>query len=139
MIDVFQLTITTKQGATQELIWTKVIAGDQEITMISMGEKLAERNIAKKQARLVGVNAAIEKQHREGKLTARERIEKLLDPNSFQELDLLLASAEDLLDPMVSGIPTDGVITGYGEGRSLSGLKMLPFWEGALGSSTPKK
>lgn len=89
--------------------------------MSSMGEKLAERNIAKKQARLAGATAAIEKQHREGKLTARERIEKLLDPNSFQELDLLLASAEDLLDPKVSGIPTDGVITGYGEvnGRPL--------------------
>ena len=31
--------------------------------------------------------AAVEKQHAKGKLTARERIEKLLDPGSFQELD----------------------------------------------------
>ena len=34
-----------------------------------------------------GTEAAVEKQHAKGKYTARERIEKLLDPGSFQELD----------------------------------------------------
>src|SRR5512143_1113173 len=89
--------------------------------MRKMGEILAERNKAKEQARGGGGAAAIEKQHREGRLTARERVEKLLDPGSFQELDLLLTSAEDRLDDRAGGIPTDGVITGYGEvnGRSL--------------------
>jgi methylmalonyl-CoA decarboxylase subunit alpha len=83
--------------------------------MVVMGEKLAERNKAKEQARLAGGAAAIEKQHREGKLTARERVERLLDPGSFQELDLLRTSAEDPLDENPGGVPTDGVITGYGE------------------------
>ena len=89
--------------------------------MNSMAEKLAERNRAKEQARQAGGAAAIEKQHREGKLTARERVEKLLDPGSFQELDLMLTSAEDVLDTRTGGIPTDGVVTGYGEvnGRPL--------------------
>jgi len=83
--------------------------------MRKMAEILAERNKAKEQARGGGGVAAIEKQHQEGKLTARERVEKLLDPGSFQELDLLLTSAEDRLDDRAGGIPTDGVITGYGE------------------------
>jgi acetyl-CoA carboxylase carboxyltransferase component len=89
--------------------------------MSGMGEKLAEINRAKEQARWAGGAAAIEKQHQEGKLTARERVEKLLDPGSFQELDLLLTSAENVLDTRTGGIPTDGVITGYGEvnGRPL--------------------
>ena len=87
----------------------------QEMKMTSMGEKLAERNKVKERARAAGSNAAIEKQRREGKMMARERVEKLLDPGSFQELDLLRTSAEDLLDKRAGGIPTDGVITGYGE------------------------
>jgi acetyl-CoA carboxylase carboxyltransferase component len=89
--------------------------------MGSMSEKLAERNRAKELARSAGGAAAIEKQHQEGKLTARERVERLLDPGSFQEIDLLLTSAEDILDDKAGGIPTDGVITGYGEvnGRPL--------------------
>jgi len=86
-----------------------------------MGEKLAERNKAKEEARSIGGAAAVEKQHQEGKLTARERVDRLLDPGSFQEIDLLLTSAEDALDEKAGGIPTDGVITGYGEvnGRPL--------------------
>jgi acetyl-CoA carboxylase carboxyltransferase component len=89
--------------------------------MGSMSEKLAERNKAKELARSAGGAAAVDKQHREGKLTARERVERLLDPGSFQEIDLLLTSAEDVLDDKAGGIPTDGVITGYGEvnGRPL--------------------
>jgi acetyl-CoA/propionyl-CoA carboxylase carboxyl transferase subunit len=83
--------------------------------MISMETKLSEKNAAKERARSAGSPAAVEKQHREGKLTARERIEKLLDPGSFQELDLLRTSAEDALNDKAGGVPTDGVITGYGE------------------------
>ena len=83
--------------------------------MDSMADRLAERNRDKEQARSGGGQAAIAKQHEQGKLTARERIGKLVDPGSFQELDLLLTSAEDVLAPGAKGTPTDGVITGYGE------------------------
>ncbi|MDQ4064838.1 MAG: methylmalonyl-CoA carboxyltransferase, partial [Actinomycetota bacterium] len=41
-------------------------------------------------ARLAGGEAAIARQHERGKLTARERIDKLLDPDSFVETDMLV-------------------------------------------------
>jgi len=55
----------------------------------------------------------IQKQHDSGKLTARERIERLVDPGSFVELDAFVEhrSVEFGLDKMK--MPADGVITGY--------------------------
>ena len=50
-------------------------------------EKLAQLEELKYEAIHAGTEAAVEKQHAKGKFTARERIEKLLDPGSFQELD----------------------------------------------------
>ena len=49
-------------------------------------EDLAER---REQARNVGSARAAEKHHAKGKMTARERIDYLLDDGSFQELDML--------------------------------------------------
>jgi len=60
-----------------------------------------------------GEPEAVKRQHEKGKLTARERINKLLDPGSFEELDLLRR-------PYESGYPGeetgkgDGVVTGFG-------------------------
>src|ERR1700694_2646229 len=56
----------------------------------------------------------VEKQHSAGKLTARERIEFLLDEDSFQEFDKLVVhrSRDFGLDQQL--YPGDGVITGYG-------------------------
>ncbi|HKD08702.1 MAG TPA: acyl-CoA carboxylase subunit beta [Bryobacteraceae bacterium] len=55
-----------------------------------------------------------ERQHREGKLSARERVELLLDPGSFEELDKLVQHrCRDFgMDDQV--IPGDGLVTGYG-------------------------
>ena len=50
-------------------------------------EKLAQLEELREQAIHSASEDAVEKQHAKGKLTARERIEKLLDPGSFQELD----------------------------------------------------
>src|SRR5260370_41526955 len=59
------------------------------------------------------------RQHKEGKLSARERIELLLDENTFEEIDKLVTHrCRDFgMDEQV--IPGDGFITGYGriEGR----------------------
>ena len=44
---------------------------------------------ARKEALIGGGNERIKKQHKGGKLTARERINLLLDPNSFREYDML--------------------------------------------------
>ncbi len=60
------------------------------------------------QARLGGGATRIEQQHAKGKYTARERLEMLLDPGSFQELDAFARAGKD-------DIPGDSVITGWGE------------------------
>src|SRR5579875_1317666 len=50
-------------------------------------EKLEQLQELRYEAIHAGSQQAVEKQHERGKYTARERIEKLLDPGSFQELD----------------------------------------------------
>src|SRR5437667_4874578 len=68
-----------------------------------------ERNV------LEGDSKAAQKQHSEGKLTARERIERLLDPGSFVE-EFMLAETQCVDFGMAEKRqPTDGVVTGYGK------------------------
>jgi propionyl-CoA carboxylase beta chain len=55
-----------------------------------------------------------ERQHREGKLTARERVELLLDEGSFEELDQLVEHRCLDFGMADQRIPGDGVVTGYG-------------------------
>ncbi|MEE9262970.1 MAG: acyl-CoA carboxylase subunit beta [Vicinamibacteria bacterium] len=78
------------------------------------GDRLAELNERNRRAAEAGGAERIERQHAAGKLTARERIEALVDPGSFEELDRLVTHrARDFgVDQTV--IPGDGVITGYG-------------------------
>ena len=66
-----------------------------------------------------GGEARIERQHKAGKLTARERVELLLDTGSFVELDALVTHRCQDFGMEKQRIPGDGVITGYGtiEGR----------------------
>jgi len=73
------------------------------------------------QAEQGGGTARVEKQHEAGKMTARERIEFLLDEGSFEEFDKLVVhrSKDFGLDKQI--YPGDGVITGHGliEGRAV--------------------
>ncbi len=85
-----------------------------------MAERLADLAQRKEAALHAGAAHAVERQHAKGKMTARERLDYLLDPGSFQELDMLARSrapglAEDKRPY------TDGVITGFGtiEGRKV--------------------
>jgi len=71
-----------------------------------------KQNIEK--ARLGGGETAIEKQHERGKLTARERIDLLLDQNSFEEIDMFRTHNCTDFDMDQKKIPGDGMITGYG-------------------------
>ncbi|MCX7834444.1 MAG: acyl-CoA carboxylase subunit beta [bacterium] len=68
-----------------------------------------------------GGQTRIESQHRKGKLTARERIDLLLDPGSFQELDLLVRARPFEGNGETERYYTDGVITGWGtiQGRTV--------------------
>ncbi|MEE8349730.1 MAG: acyl-CoA carboxylase subunit beta [Acidobacteriota bacterium] len=67
-----------------------------------------------REAELGGGEARIKRQHQAGKLTARERIEFLLDEDSFQETDKLVIHRSTDLGMEKTKIPGDGVITGYG-------------------------
>ncbi|HXG42974.1 MAG TPA: acyl-CoA carboxylase subunit beta [Dehalococcoidia bacterium] len=84
-----------------------------------LSEKLSHLLKLKEQARQGGGPERIEAQHKRGKLTARERLDLLLDPGSFEELDaLVLHRATDFgLDRQ--RYYGDAVVTGYGtiEGR----------------------
>ena len=83
--------------------------------MDTVEQKLKELGKWRQQLNLGGGIVEIEKQHRKGKLTARERIEKLLDPDSFQEIELQVGSLETGFDIDNEVHPGDGVIIGYGE------------------------
>ncbi len=56
----------------------------------------------------------VEKRHKQGQLTARERLELLLDPGSFQELDRYVTHTCDEFGMADKKVPGDGVVTGYG-------------------------
>lgn len=77
-------------------------------------EKLKELE-EKKQSALQGGGAKrIESQHNKGKLTARERLEILLDKGSFRELDMLVRHRSDGFGIDQQKYYGDGVVTGYG-------------------------
>jgi len=65
-------------------------------------------------ARLGGGQRRIDSQHKKGKLTARERIELLLDPDSFEEWDMFKEHRCNDFGMDAQLIPGDGVVTGYG-------------------------
>ena len=65
-------------------------------------------------ARLGGGQRRIDAQHARGKLTARERIEVLLDPGSFEEWDMFVEHRCTDFGMGDKTIPGDGVVTGYG-------------------------
>ena len=83
--------------------------------MLTLEEKFRLIEEKKKQAELGGGEDRIKKQHETGKLTARERIEILLDPGTFNEFDKLVVHRCTEFDMDKKKIPGDGVVTGYGK------------------------
>src|SRR5437763_8430993 len=65
-----------------------------------------------------------EKQHPKGKLTAHERVELLLDPGTFSELDAFATHRTEAFGMGEKKIPGDGVVTGYG---SVDGREVFVF------------
>jgi len=101
-------------------------------------EQLAKR---KEEALHAGSERSVERQHAKGKLLARERIEYLLDPGSFHELDML--ARHRVAPELIEERPyTDGVITGWG---TIDGRKVFIFSQdftvfgGALGEVFAEK
>ncbi|HVE46703.1 MAG TPA: acyl-CoA carboxylase subunit beta [Acidimicrobiales bacterium] len=102
-------------------------------------EQLAER---KHEARHAGSAKAVERQHARGKMTARERVDYLLDAGSFTELDLLVRHQAHGMGLENSRPYTDGVITGFG---TIDGRKVCLFSQdftvfgGSLGEMHARK
>jgi propionyl-CoA carboxylase beta chain len=79
--------------------------------MIDINQELESRRA---RARLGGGLERIETQHAKGKLTARERVEVLLDEGSFEEWDMFVEHRSSDFGMQDQKIPGDGVVTGYG-------------------------
>ena len=76
------------------------------------------------QAKLGGGEARIQKQHDKGKLTARERVDILVDKNSFVEMDMFVTHRCNDFGMEAQKYLTDGVITGYG---TIDGRKVMVY------------
>ena len=81
---------------------------------MSIAKKIDELKKNKQSARLGGGNDRIKKQHEKGKMTARERIDMLLDSGSFVEMDMFAKHQCTDFGMDKNRIPGDGVVTGYG-------------------------
>ena len=90
----------------------------------STRKKLEELQRLRDEARHSGSEAAVERQRAQGKLLARERVEKLLDPGSFVELDRYVRHRNPSFGMMERRPYGDAVVTGYG---TIFGRKVFVF------------
>ncbi|MET0206249.1 MAG: carboxyl transferase domain-containing protein, partial [Thermoleophilaceae bacterium] len=104
-------------------------------------EKLARLQELREQAIHTNPQAE-EKQHAKGKLTARERIDKLLDPGSFQELDTFVRHRTADFDMLNNRPWGDAVVTGHGkiDGRPVAVFSQdFTVFGGSLGEVMGEK
>jgi propionyl-CoA carboxylase beta chain len=109
---------------------------------VSVEDKLSELRRRHAEAEIGGGPDRIEKQHQAGKLTARERIQRLLDPGSFVELDKFKAHRCTDFGMDAKKIPGDGVVTGYGtiDGRTVAVFSQdFTVYGGSLGEAFAQK
>jgi len=87
-----------------------------------MKDKIEQLKKLKEQAKLGGGKAKIKKQHDKGKLTARERIELLVDEGSFDEIDMFVKHRSKDFGLDKQNYPGDGVVTGFAkiDGRPIA-------------------
>ncbi|HUY26814.1 MAG TPA: acyl-CoA carboxylase subunit beta [Candidatus Binataceae bacterium] len=88
---------------------------------MGLKENIERMNQLSRQAEAGGGEERLKKQRQNGRMTARERVEFLLDPRSFVELDKFKTHRITDFDMDSKKIPGDGVITGYGtiDGRQV--------------------
>ena len=91
---------------------------------MDIADKIKELERRNLEAELGGGQKRIDQQHAKGKMTARERIHYLLDPNSFEELDKFVVHRCHDFGMGEKKIPGDGVVTGYG---SVNGRQVFVF------------
>ena len=94
----------TDTGRMERRLW--------KVNKMAFEKKLKELEQRKAKALQMGGAAKIKKQHDKGRLTARERIERLLDPGSFLEVGMLNHSD---VPGMEEKTPADSKVGGYGK------------------------
>ncbi len=114
-------------------------AGEQvpdDIDIHSTAGKLADFERRVQEATHAGSERAVEKQHAAGKMTARERIDALLDPGSFTEFDEFARHRSSNFGMDAKRPFGDGVVTGYGtvDGRPVAVFSQdVTVFGGSLG------
>ena len=89
-----------------------------------MSDILDQLQARRSEARMGGGQARIDTQHAKGKLTARERLELLLDPDSFEEFDMFVKHRSTDFGMEDKHFAGDGVVTGWG---TINGRKTFVF------------
>jgi propionyl-CoA carboxylase beta chain len=113
-----------------------------KIKRLTQEEKINHLRELNEQAERGGGERRIDAQHAKGKLTARERIDALMDPGSFQEIDKFVVHQCTEFGIDERKIPGDGVVTGYGtiEGRLVYVFSQdFTVFGGSLGEMFAKK
>jgi len=85
------------------------------MSSVEMKQKILELGVKKEHLKVGGGIDKIRKQHSLGKYTARERIDKLVDKDTFCELDLFVKHRCSFFGMENVEAPGDGVVTGYGK------------------------
>ena len=110
--------------------------------MARISDRLKELIDREKKMKALGGLERVEKQHKSGKLTARERLELLFDHDSFHELDLFVQHRATLFGMDEVIVPAEGVVTGYGmvNGRPVCAFSQdFTSMGGSLGEMHAKK
>ena len=110
--------------------------------MASSTSKINQLFNKREEAKLGGGQKRIDSQHLKGKLTARERIELLLDEDSFEEFDLFVSHRCTDFGIEKEKYPSDGVVTGFGtiDGRLVYVFSQdFTVFGGSLGEMFAKK
>jgi acetyl-CoA carboxylase carboxyltransferase component len=105
-------------------------------------DRLKELRNRERKIKALGGPERVEKQHKSGKLTARERLDLLFDPGSFHELDLFVQHRAMLFGMDKVVVPAEGVVTGYGtvDGRPVCAFSQdFTSMGGTLGEMHAKK
>ncbi len=109
---------------------------------MSTSDKLSNLDKLKRKAQEGGGKERIEKQHAAGKLTARERLDLLLDEGSFDEVDMLVQHDAHAFGLDKKRFPGDGVVTGFGKigGRPVAVFSQdFTVFGGSLGLAHARK
>jgi methylmalonyl-CoA carboxyltransferase large subunit len=88
------------------------MAKQEESLKKTMAEQVADLGAKRAELKLGGGQERIAKQHESGKLTARERVASLVDPNSFQEIGVFAQHRSTYFGMDGKEMPADGVVTG---------------------------